>query len=124
MKIEIFDSRQYVVNAVVSTNPHGMISVLINLNGREIFCSYQGASLNLAHNDDTDGAIPKHACFHVSPECSEAEHPNDETEVVVIAETPAEDILLTGFLYESRCKDQHEFIFVPRSMLDWKQISP
>jgi hypothetical protein len=121
MKIEIFDQHKNVTSAVVSTNGLGMLSVLINMASKAHTCSYQGSSVNLIAQDDTDGAVPKHACFRVSPEG--VEDSNCDAEVVVIAETPAEDLLLAGLHYESQCKDQHQIIFVPRSMLAWQQLA-
>lgn len=125
MKIEKFDARKNVTSAVVSINAQGMVSVLINMATKTHLCSYQGYSLNLLRNDKTDGAIPKHVCFRVSPGYSEVEYSDDGTgtEVVVIAETPAEDLLLNGLHYESQCKEQHEILFVPKSMLVWQQAA-
>lgn len=122
MKIEIFDEHKNVTSSVVSTNAHGMLSVLINMASKDHTCSYRGASFNLIARDDTDGALPKHVCFSVYPESSDVAQ-DRESEVVVIAESIAEEALLKGLHYESRCKEQHEFIFLPHAMLSWKQAA-
>lgn len=120
MKIQIFDTHKNVISAVVSTNAYGMLSVMINMADKYRVCSYRGSSLNLLALDDTDGAIPKHVCFVVTPaECDQSQ--GNESEVVVIAEDLSEEILLKGMHYENQCKEQHEVIFVPRSMLKWDQ---
>lgn len=122
MKIEIFDTHKNVTSAVVSTNANGMLSVMINMADKYRVCSYRGSSLNLLALDDTDGALPKHVCFVVTPaECDQSQ--GNESEVVVIAESPSEVALLKGMHYENQCKEQHEVIFVPHIMLNWKQAA-
>lgn len=122
MKVELFDTRKNVISTVVSTNAHGMLSVLINMASRDHTCSYQGSSLKLIERDDTGGALPKHVCFRVYAMGIDVLD-DSEKEVVVIAESIAEEALLKGLHYESQCKEQHEFIFVPHSMLNWKQAA-
>lgn len=120
MKIEIFDTHKNITSAVVSTNDNGMLSVMINMADKYRVCSYRGSSLNLLALDDTDGAIPKHVCFVVTPaECDHSQ--GNESEVVVIAESLSEETFLKGMHYENQCKEQHEAIFVPHAMLNWKQ---
>lgn len=111
MKIFTFGAPLNVVSAVVSTSDLGMLSILINLASGGHFCQYQGGSMNFNAFPMLNGSVPAHACFLIRP--ADDASAEEETELVVVAETIQEETLLQGQPFEARTRDQHEYLFVP-----------
>lgn len=111
MKIFTFGAPLNVVSAVVSTSDLGMLSILINLASGGHLCQYQGGSMHFNAFPMLNGSVPAHACFLIRP--AEDAPVNQETELVVVAETILEETFLQGLPFDARTKDQHEYLFVP-----------
>lgn len=124
MKLEILGDKSNISSAYFEVVKNGLHQLVINTHERYPELHNRGSSL-LFVTQYPDTRVPEHVCFEVlGPLQRDGQVQSDDsrydqrTEVVLVAETPAEEEILRGIPYENFCKTQLLVLFVSREGLE------